>query len=170
MPQPRYDEVVKLKTFAPPRATDKTVSPDRFGTFSRSVAYNSWKRSLYTIEWFDSRPEREVANTLDDSAQITCWVRLHTGELPILWTSGGRKYNPDFLVIETDRTHWIVEVKADKDLTSADVQGKRQAAKRWASHVTAAVEVEPIWRYLLVSETDIATAKGSWPALKSLGS
>jgi len=126
MPQPRYDEVVKLKTFAPPRATDKTVSPDRFGTFSRSVAYNSWKRSLYTIEWFDSRPEREVANTLDDSAQITCWVRLHTGELPILWTSGGRKYNPDFLVIETDRTHWIVEVKADRDLTSADVQGKRQ--------------------------------------------
>ncbi|MGH3718262.1 MAG: DEAD/DEAH box helicase family protein [Pseudonocardiaceae bacterium] len=170
MPEPRYDEVIKLKTFDPPRATDKTVSPDRFGTFSKSVSYNGWKRSLYAIEWFDSRPERDVAHALDSSDHITCWVRLHPGELPILWTSGGREYNPDFLVVETDRTHWIVEVKADKDLASVDVQGKRRAAKRWASHVTAAEEVEPIWRYLLVSETDIATAKGSWPALKSLGS
>jgi hypothetical protein len=42
----------------------------------------------------------------------------------------------------------------------ADVQGKRRAAKRWASHVTAAVEVEPTWRYLLVSETDTAHAEG----------
>jgi hypothetical protein len=51
----------------------------------------------------------------------------------------------------------------------ADVQGKRRAAKRWASHVTAAVEVEPTWRYLLVSETEIAAAKCSWPALKVAG-
>jgi type III restriction enzyme len=36
MPKPHYDEVVALKTFAPARATDKMVSPDRFGTFSRS--------------------------------------------------------------------------------------------------------------------------------------
>lgn len=170
MPQPRYDEVIQLKIFAPPRATDKTVSLDRFGTFSRSVAYNGWKRSLYAIEWFDSRPERDVANALDSSDQVTCWIRLHTGEFPILWTSGGREYNPDFLVIEADRTHWVVEVKADKDLASVDVQGKRRAAKRWANHVTAAQEVEPTWRYLLASETDIAAAKGSWPALKSLGS
>ncbi|MGB6223907.1 MAG: DEAD/DEAH box helicase family protein [Pseudonocardiaceae bacterium] len=170
MPEPRYDEVIKLKTFAPPRATDKIVSPDRFGTFSKSVASNGWKRSLYAIEWFDSRPERDVANALDGSEQVTCWVRLHTGELPILWTSGGREYNPDFLVIESDRTHWVVEVKADKDVASVDVQQKRRAAKRWARHVTAAEEVEPTWRYLLVSETDIAAAKSSWPALQSLGS
>jgi type III restriction enzyme len=169
MPPPRYDELIQLKTFNPPRATDKTVSPDRFGTFSKSVAYNGWTRSLYAIEWFDSRPERDVAHTLDSSDHITCWVRLHTGELPILWTSGGREYNPDFLAIETDNTHWIIEVKADKDLTSTDSQGKRQAAKRWANHVTTAQETEHAWRYLLVSETDIAAAKGSWPALKSLG-
>lgn len=130
MPEPQYDEVIKLKTFAPPRATDRTVSPDRFGTFSKSVAYNGWKRSLYAIEWFDSRPERDVANALDGSEQITCWIRLHTGELPILWTPGGREYNPDFLVIEADRTHWVLEVKADKDLSSADVHGKRRAARR----------------------------------------
>ena len=169
MPQPRYDEVVKLATFAPARATDKTVSPDRFGTFSKSVAYNSWKRSLYAVEWFDSRTERDVANAIDEANHVTCWARLHVAELPILWNSAGRQYNPDFLVIETDHTHWIVEVKADKDLPSDEVQAKREAARRWANHVNAAEEVDVTWHYLLVSETDVSSAKGSWSALKSLG-
>jgi hypothetical protein len=84
-----------------------------------------------------ARTQRSTFNILDGSDQATCWVRLHTGELPILWTSG-REYNPDFLVIEADHTHWVVEVKADKDLASADVQGKCRAAKRSANHVTAA--------------------------------
>jgi len=88
---------------------------------------------------------------------------------PILWTSAGREYTPDFLVIETDGAHWVVEVKADKDMATADVQGKRQAAKRWANHVSAADEVDVTWRYLLVSESDATAAKGSWPALKGLG-
>jgi len=170
MPKPHYDEVVELKAFAPARATDKTVSPDRFGTFSKSAAYNSWKRSLYAVEWFDSRPERDVANAIDEANDVTCWVRLHVGELPILWNSAGRQYNPDFLVIETDKTHWVVEVKSDQDLPSDEVQAKRQAARRWANHVNAADEVTVTWRYLLLSETAISSAKGSWPALKSLGS
>jgi hypothetical protein len=41
----------------------------------------------------------------------------------------------------------------------------RSAALRWANHVSVAREVGVTWRYLLVSETDINTAKGSWPAL-----
>jgi type III restriction enzyme len=35
---------------------------------------------------------------------------------------GGQQYNPDLLVIETGGTHWIVEVKMNKEMTSADVQ------------------------------------------------
>jgi hypothetical protein len=37
----------------------------------------------------------------------------------------------------------------------------------WANHVTADSRVAT-WRYLLVSEADIDTAKGPWPALKKL--
>lgn len=170
MAKPTYDQVVDLRAFEPTRSTDREVSPDRFGTFARSAAYNSWKRSLYAVEWFDSRPERDVANALDEAGDVACWVRLHIGELPILWNSEGRQYNPDFLVIEADGTHWVVEVKSDKDLGSDEVQAKRQAARRWASHVNADERVSETWRYLLLSESDITGAKGSWPALKSLGS
>ncbi len=58
-------------------------------------------------------------------------------------------------------------------MASQDVQGKREAAQRWANHVSADPNVKAkkvSWKYLLVSETDIATAKGSWDALKQLGS
>lgn len=66
--------------------------------------------------------------------------------------------------------HWVVEVKADRDMPSDEVQAKRHAARRWANHVTAADQVDVTWRYLLVSENDVVSAKGSWSALKSLGS
>ncbi len=100
---------------------------------------------------------------------VTCWVRLHVKELPILWNSGGQEYNPDLIVIDNDGTHWVVETKMDKEMEAEDVQGKREAAMRWANHVSARDEVDVPWRYLLVSEADINTAKGSWAALKKLG-
>jgi type III restriction enzyme len=169
MAKPTFDEVVELREFNPARATDKPISADRFGSFAKSMAYNSWQRSLFTFEWFDSRPERTVANMVDADDHVACWTRLHIGELPILWNSGGQQYNPDLIVIENDNTHWVVEVKMDKEMASADVQGKREAAMRWANHVSAEPQVGAVWRYLLVSEADIETSRGSWEALKGLG-
>ncbi len=169
MTKPSYEEVVELRGFNPTRATDKTVSADRLGPFRRSDAYEGWKRSVYPVAWFDSEPERRVANMVDDDDGVSCWVRLHLNDLPILWNSGGQEYNPDLIVIDRDGTHWVVEVKMDKEVGSEDVQGKREAAKRWANHATADPQVGVTWRYLLASETDIKTAKGSWPALRKLG-
>ena len=169
MAKPSYEEVVRIAPFNPVRATDKTVTPDRYGPFSKALAYEGWSRSLFSVEWFDSAPERTVANMVDGDSVIECWVRLHINELPILWNSGGQQYNPDIIVIEDDNTHWVVEVKMDKEMTSTDVQGKREAAKRWANHVSADSAIGVAWRYLLVSETDITTAHGSWKALKLLG-
>jgi type III restriction enzyme len=106
---------------------------------------------------------------VDDEEGVSCWVRLHLGELPTLWNSAGQEYNPDLIVIDVDGTHWVVEVKMDKEMTSEDVQGKRDAAKRWANYVNSDGKVHVKWRYLLVSESDVETAKGSWGALKKLG-
>jgi len=169
MTTPSYQEVVELREFAPARATDREVSGDRHGAFSRSVAYDGWRRALFPVEWFDSRPERTVANMIDEDAGVACWVRLHIGELPILWNSAGQEYNPDFIVIDAEGAHWVVEVKMDKEMDTATVKGKRDAARRWANYVTADESVGVPWRYLLASEADVETAKGSWPALKRLG-
>ena len=169
MAKPSFEEVVEVRDFDPLRVTDKPVSGDRFGTFAKSCAYEGWHRSLLPIEWFDSRPERTVANIVDRDIHVRCWVRLHIKELPILWSSAGSEYNPDLIVVESDKTHWVVEVKMDKEMASADVQGKREAASRWANHVSADDQVGVRWNYLLVSESDVETARGSWEALKRLG-
>ena len=106
---------------------------------------------------------------VDDDHDVTCWVRLHIGELPILWNSGGQEYNHDLIVIGLDGTHWVVEVKMDKEMSSEDVKGKREAARRWANYVDSDEKVLVPWRYLLVLESDVDTAKGSLSALAMLG-
>jgi len=68
-----------------------------------------------------------------------------------------------------DGTHWVIESKMNKEMESADVQGKRDAARRWANYVSADDAVGITWRYLLVSESDVETARGSWEALRKLG-
>lgn len=170
MATPSYYEVVELRSFNPVRMTDREVSGDRFSAFVRSLAYEGWKRSIFDVVWFDSSPERTVANIVDDDPAVAWWVRLHINDLPILWSSGGQQYNPDLLVIETDGIHLIVEVKQEKEMSSAAVRGKREAAKRWANYVSADQVVGQTWKYLLISESDVATAKGSWRALKQLAS
>jgi type III restriction enzyme len=167
--KPDIKEVVDIVTLAPIRTARTTSTEDRLGKFQRGVGYK-YTKSIYAQDWFDSGPERDAANILNATKEIAYWIRLQQNDLPILWHGSGREYNPDFIAVEDDDTHWIVEVKKDNEMTSEEVQGKREAAIRWVQHVNADDKVTDTWRYLLVSETNVKTAKGSWTALKGLGS
>jgi type III restriction enzyme len=168
-PRPSYGQVVELIEFNKTRIGRPETSSNRFGSFKKGIGYEGYRKSLYVQDWFDSSTERDVANILEDEKAITLWVRLQLGDLPILWTGGGREYNPDFITIDQDGIHWLVEVKMDKEMTTPEVKGKRDAARRWANYVTADEKTKVTWRYLLLSEADVETAKGSWPPLKKLG-
>jgi type III restriction enzyme len=162
---PKYEEVVELREFRAVRHGRPTVSKDRFGAFKRGVGYLGWTRSLYEQNWFDSSTERSLANMVDEAKGVDVWLRLLTQDLEIRWDGGS--YNPDFLIVEDGR-RWVVETKADRDLSTVDVQSKREAAQRWANHITADDKVrkrKEEWRYLLVSETDMRQAKDDWGAL-----
>jgi type III restriction enzyme len=167
--KPSFEEVVELIPLAPTRSGRPETSTDRIGAFKKSVGYTGWTKSMYEQVWFDSSTERDLANLIDDEDEIVSWMRLHTGDLPILWSSAGAFYNPDFIAIDKEGIHYVIEVKADKDMESPDVKGKREAAQRWANHVSSDDQVKVEWRYLLVSESDIKQAKGSWAALKAAG-
>ena len=57
----------------------------------------------------------------------------------------------------------------NKEMTSEEVKGKREAAQRWANYVSNDPKTGGVkWRYLLASEDDIEESKGDWTALKSL--
>jgi hypothetical protein len=53
-------------------------------------------------------------------------------------------------------------------MSSADVQGKREAALP-VGYVNADSCVDVTWRYLLLLENDVETAKGFWTALQMVG-
>lgn len=166
---PQFEDVIKLTTLNNARQSKRKVALDRTGKFAKDAAYDSFTKSLYGIDWFHSKPERDVANIVEDANDVTCWVRLQVSELPILWRSDGREYNADMIVVEKSGHHWIVEIKADDGAQTTDVQAKRTAALRWVNHVNASDAVDAEWHYLLATETDIAQAQGSWSALKTLG-
>lgn len=166
--KPSYDEVIDTATLAPARIARPTTTQDRLGKYQRGVGYE-YTKSIYAQDWFDSSTERDTANILEAADEIAYWVRLQRGDLPILWHGSGREYHPDFIAVDTGGTHWIVEVKMNREMPSAEVQGKRDAAIRWAQHVNADSKVSDVWHYLLVSEDHVKTAKGSWTALRQLG-
>lgn len=165
--KPRYSEVVRMVDFAPLRINARPTTQNRHGPFDRRVAYEGWsKRALYPVEWFDSAPERDLANVLDEAKSVKHWARLHRNELPIVWAADGRRYNPDFVTVEKSR-NYLIEVKADRDLDSIDVRAKQEAAQRWANLVNAAKPDERPWSYLLISERHIRSATGSWESAKA---
>ena len=123
---------------------------------------------------YGGRPIPRVEAVLTIRIAATCGVTLRgddrAGRQVRRRADGAGNWYPDFIAVETDGTHWIVEVKADNELESKDVRSKRQAAKRWANHVSADPSLGVKWRYLLyllVSESQIQTAKGSRAALKA---
>lgn len=140
-------------------------SADRHGQFVKGVAYTGYAKSLYEQDWFDSRPERDLANIADTAGDVEFWVRLQRDDLPILWNGASQSYNPDFLVRGSDGATSVVEVKADNALPTPEVQGKRQAALAWANAASASAGK---WAYLLAAERDLAACQGDWGRLVQL--
>ncbi len=171
--QVTYSDDVELVALCKTRETRKRrVAGHADGSFDKAVAFNGWSKNLYSHAWFDTAPEFKAANAIDSGKSVIVWARLHINDVPITWTSEGRRYNPDFVVIEEEngkRHGWLVETKADRDMTSAEVVAKRRAARRWANTANSSVAVDITWNYLLIGEQDIEDAQGSWEFLKGFG-
>lgn len=154
-----------------PRGTG-CVAGHADGSFNKSTAFNGWDKNLYSHCGFDGLPEFKAANAIDAGRSVIVWARLHINDIPITRTAEGRRYNPDFAVIEEvdgKRIGWLVETKSDKDIDSAEVAGKRRAARKWANTVNSSPDVDIEWKYLLLSEPDVADAQGSWEQMKGFG-
>lgn len=145
---------IEVVNFDLVRVNSRPVEHNRFGPFSRKVAYDGWSSSLYPLNWFDSTPERTFANLVDADKDVEVWSRILRGEMTVESDRG--RYTPDFYL--RNGVHYLVEVKADKDVDTDVVQAKKAAAEDWARYVTDH-GVLGTWRYLLVPEGVLRTAK-----------
>lgn len=137
--------------------------------FVRGRYYSGWFKSLYESESFDSYSgEYKLAMLMNTSPDIVWWHRLHRSCGAYINYSPRDRYYPDFVALDLDGVHWIIEGKDMRGRDNEAVQAKRQAAEQLVRRLAAnAAYTGQYWGYLIAYEDDIAEAE-SWDDLKSL--
>lgn len=172
--KPRYETRVRFVKPTLSRTLTRKTSNDLTSRLPRAefiaTAFVGFQRSVFSADWFDSHPERDVARLLDAPENpIRWWLRLQNGDLPIRIDESTSNYQPDFVACDADGRMWVVEVKGDDQADTPSVKAKRDAAKRWVNVVNSNREDgDPKWGYVLAFERDVADAKDSWDALVRL--
>lgn len=169
------DTSILLERWPDPMERIEVVPPadrhlvTRSTEFTRNYPYAGWHRSFYDVVRFDAySTEFRLAELFDTASGVDSWLRVDESvPLRISYSMGafGRQYEPDFVVIDEDRSHWIIEGKRDSEMASPVVEAKRDATREWLSAVNRDSAVSDKWGYLLASESVIASAS-SWLSLR----
>ena len=139
--------------------------------FVRGRVYGGWFKSLFAEESFDSfTGEYQLARLLNTSPGIVWWHRLHPQDQAFVYYNAKDRYFPDFVVLDTNGVHWIIEGKDERGRDDARVQAKRKAAEALVRRLVAEdAYAGQHWGYLIAYEQDTARAD-SWEDLKAFAS
>lgn len=165
--QPQYAfRPVDVPTVPPPVMPSDVV--DKWQEFRKDLWYEGWDHSVEVVARFDAKStEFKLAHLFDNSSSVQWWLRNYEpGEIWIE-RDNGRKYYPDFIVLDVHGTYWVVEGKSNDRANDAEVQEKKRAAEDWARFVRDYGEYGT-WRYIFATESIITNAHGSWESLLAL--
>lgn len=142
---------------------------DSSDQFVKRRVYSGWFKSLYENEYFDSfSGEYELARLLNTSPHIVWWHRLHQHDGAFIYYNSKDRYFPDFVALDDNGVHWIIEGKDKRGRDDERVQAKRTAAEALVRRMVAEDEYsDQAWGYLIAYEDDIAMSD-SWNDLKIL--
>ncbi|MFE0869531.1 DEAD/DEAH box helicase family protein [Streptomyces rochei] len=165
--QPQYAfRVVTIPTAPPPVMPSNVV--DKWQDFRKDLWYDGWETSVEPVASFDAKStEFKLAHLFDESSSVQWWLRNYEPGEVWIERDNGRRYYPDFIVVDTEGTHWLVEGKSNDRANDPEVVEKRQAAEEWARFVRDHGEFGK-WRYLFATEAIIKNARGSWESLLAL--
>lgn len=147
---------------------DQIESRDQF---VRGRVYGGWFKSLFAKESFDSfTGEYQLARLLNTSPGIVWWHRLHPQDQAFVYYNAKDRYFPDFVALDTNGVHWIIEGKDERGHDDARVQAKRKVAEALVRRLVAEdAYAGQHWGYLIAYEQDTARAD-SWEDLKAFAS
>lgn len=136
--------------------------------FVRGRVYGGWFKSLFAEESFDSfTGEYQLARLLNTSPGIVWWHRLHPQDQAFVYYNAKDRYFPDFVALDTNGVHWIIEGKDERGRDDARVQAKRRASEALVRRLVAEdAYAGQHWGYLIAYEQDTARAD-SWEDLKA---
>jgi type III restriction enzyme len=121
--------------------------------FSRPVF--AAQKTIFNFVAADNEFERDFARFLEESADVAAFAKLPpTSRLPfaIEYTDNAtnlRFYEPDFVAVLSDGSHWLIETKGREDL---GVAHKDRAARIWCENATLLVGIP--WNYLKVPQME----------------
>jgi type III restriction enzyme len=120
------------------------------------LVFNGFSKCLYPVVKFDSDTERRFSVILEQDSLK--WFKPSKGQFQIYYQMGNEnpEYIPDF-VAETADTIYMIETKAENQLSSQEVQSKKKAADAWCGYVSAhnAKNKGKPWKYLLISHESV---------------
>lgn len=135
-----------------PRPFDVAIA-DGEKSHIRGMVFTSFKKCLFTLQKFDSDPERAFSELLEREVAVKKWFKPTLSNLR-LWY-GPNEYTPDF-VFETDTGKFLCEVKSTREIDDEIVQKKKMAAIKWCQYANVNVEQgKKPWMYLLVPDSVI---------------
>lgn len=139
--------------------------------FVRGRFYSGWFKSLFEAESFDSYTgEYLLARLLNTSPHIVWWHRLHPQDGAFIYYTPRDRYFPDFVALDDEGVHWIIEGKDTRGRQNDVVQLKRRAAEGVVHRLMAHDDFcDEHWGYLIAYEDDVVSSD-SWSDLKAKSS
>lgn len=144
---------------------------DSRSEFVRGRFYTGWIKSLFEAESFDSYTgEYLLARLLDTSPHVVWWHRLHPQDGACIYYTPRDRYFPDFVALDDEGVHWIIEGKDARGRENDVVQLKRRAAEGVVRRLMAHEDFcDERWGYLIAYEDDVVSSD-SWSDLKAKSS
>jgi type III restriction enzyme len=110
-------------------------------------------KTVFNLVGCDNEFERRVAPLFDGAADVAAFAKLPGPfGFTIEYTDAAnnlRYYEPDFVVVAADGTHWLVETKGREDV---DVAHKDRAAVLWCENATLLTDTA--WRYVKIPQAE----------------
>lgn len=120
--------------------------------YSRPTLANA-SRCLFNLVPCDNEFERKFAKFLQDAKDLRAFSKLPSQfGFALEYTDSAtnlRYYEPDFVAVQEDGTHWLIETKGQ---VNVDVAHKNQAATLWCENATMLTGTA--WQYIIVHQGD----------------
>ena len=130
-----------------------TITPTN--TIPQKV-FSGFKKACHTLYKFDAKGEKDFATILENDKDVIKWLRPAPRQFKIYWDHNSRTYEPDF-VVETLKTIYLTEIKANDQMIANEVLEKAKAALQYCKHASAHNEQHggKEWKYLLIPHSEV---------------
>lgn len=142
-----------------PVITDPAVRLSETQPFPWSRPTYDAAKSVFNLVAADNEFEAEFAGILEAAPDVVRFAKLPMAlgfKIQYIANTGNlRNYYPDFVAVDADGLHYLIETKGQED---TNVANKDRAANHWCRNATALTGVS--WQYVKVGQIELGGFEG----------